>query len=295
MEEKTVKTGAVSIIGRPNSGKSTLINALIGEKVSITSDKPQTTRDKILGVLNEPGVQISFYDTPGLHSPKNELGKFMMRSVSSALESEIIIYLIDAEKNLDLQDQNNIQKYISEGKKVIICVNKIDRVAREKVGEILTGISKIDGFSAAVPISALRGKNLDALKDELKKLLTEGEKKFPDELYTDRNMRYMAAEIIREKTLRLLDKEVPFGIGVVINSYEEKRNATSISADILCGKESHKPIILGKGGETIKRIATYAREDIEKIIGSKVFLTVFVKVREDWKDDKAILDELGYL
>ncbi|MDD3946796.1 MAG: GTPase Era, partial [Clostridia bacterium] len=199
-------TGFIAILGRPNAGKSTLINTLVGEKVSIVSWKPQTTRNKILGVRNEDNYQFIFVDTPGLHAPKNALGQFMMRSVTSALESvDAVIYLVDGEKGLSREDKANICRYIEEGgKKVVVAVNKIDHITRERVGEILTGISELQGLAAVVPISALRGKNIAPLIAELKKLIGVGEKLFPDEMYTDRSVRFLASEIIREKAFRLL-------------------------------------------------------------------------------------------
>lgn len=289
-------TGYVAILGRPNSGKSTLINTLVGEKVSIVSWKPQTTRNKILGIRNEDNYQFIFIDTPGLHAPKNALGEFMMRSVTAALESvDAIIYVIDGEKGLSREDGANIRRYITAEKQVIAAVNKIDHITRERVGEILTQISDINGLAAVVPISALRSKNIVPLMQELKKLINVGEKLFPDDMYTDRSVRFIAAEIIREKAFRLLDKEVPYGVGVAINEFkEDEKGVTHIDASIIVQKAAHKPIILGKGGEQIKKIATYSRQDIQQMVGTKVFLTLWVKVKEDWRDNASVLSEIGY-
>ncbi|MDR3185387.1 MAG: GTPase Era [Christensenellaceae bacterium] len=296
-ESDIVKTGYVGIIGPPNAGKSTLINALVGEKVSIVSFKPQTTRNSILGIMNTKKSQVMFLDTPGLHMPRNSLGQFMMRSVTSALESiDIILYMIDAEKYTRQDDITNIKRLILErNKKLIVCVNKIDHVTRELVVEILQALNPISGIDAVIPISALKKRNLDALKAQLDKLLHTGPREFDESMYTDRDMRFIVSETIREKTLRLLDKEIPFGIGVIVNKYEARENGIiDIDASIICQKATHKPIILGKGGGMLKQIGTYARQDLEKTNGSKIFLTLFVKIREDWRNDHSILEELGY-
>lgn len=290
------KTAYIAVLGRPNAGKSTLVNTLVGEKVSIVSWKPQTTRNRILGIRNDVDSQLVFIDTPGLHAPRNALGKFMMRSVTSALsEVTAVLYVVDAEKGLSDEDKDNIVRYIGAEKKVVIAVNKLDHVTREKIGEILTALNEIKGYQTVVPISALRGKNIPALVAELKKLATEGDANYPSDEYTDRPMRFMAAEIIREKAFRLLDKEIPYGVGVSINKFEFSEDGVCIiDAEIICQKQAHKPIILGKGGEMIKRIATYARQDLENMTGAKVFITIWVRVKPDWRDDTAVLGELGY-
>lgn len=297
VEKGELKSGFVAVMGRPNAGKSTLVNTIVGEKVAIVSWKPQTTRDKIMGIYNEPNYQIIFLDTPGLHTPKNNLGKYMMKSASSALDGvDCIIYVIDCEKGYNDRDKLNIVAYLNAGNKVIAAVNKVDHVTPEKVFEILTELNKLQNLTAAVPISALRGKNIEPLKGEIKKLLTDHIKYYPEDQYTDKNMRFMAAEIIREKTLRLLDKEVPYGIGVDISEYVylEDKKIIEINADIICEKAAHKPIILGKGGSMIKKIGTYARQDLEQMTGEKIFLTLFVKVKEDWRESESIMKDLGY-
>ena len=295
-EEKESRCGYAVILGRPNAGKSTLINQIIGEKVSIVSWKPQTTRNRIIGILNEDNVQIIFVDTPGIHAPKNELGKFMMHSVKVASEGvDAVIYVVDSEKGLDINDVERIKKNVESGNKVVVAVNKVDHVTKEKVAEILIELNKIDGLVAVVPISALRGKNVDALVKEIIALMPEGEKMYADDQYTDRNMRFMASEIIREKALRLLDKEIPYGIAVSINKYEYRENGIlDIDADVIVQKQQHKPIVLGKKGEMIKRISTYARQDLEEMTGDKIFMTLWVRVKEDWRDDIGLLNNLGY-
>ncbi|MFI3228916.1 MAG: GTPase Era [Bacillota bacterium] len=296
-ESAPVKVGHVALVGRPNAGKSTLINALVGEKVAIVSWKPQTTRNRILGIMNTDDAQVVFVDTPGLHAPQNQLGKFMMRSVTTALaDVDVVIYVVDGEKGVDKTDIENINRYINEAsKKVIVVVNKIDHITAEKVGEILTILGQIQGIIALIPISALREKNITVLKEEVLKLLDYGKKEYEDDMYTDKSMRFMAAELIREKALRLLDKEVPYGIGVAINKYEvNNKGMLIIDADVICQKAAHKPIVLGKGGDMIKRISTYARQDLEAMTECKVFLTLWVRVKDGWRDSMAILDELGY-
>ncbi len=295
-EDLPSKCGYAVILGRPNAGKSTLINQIIGEKVSIVSWKPQTTRNRIIGIYNEKNTQVVFVDTPGIHAPKNELGKFMMHSVKVASEGvDAVIYVIDAEKGLDLSDVERIKKNVNAGNKTVVAVNKVDHVTKEKVAEILIELNKLDGLTAVVPISALRGKNVDALKKEIVALMPLGEKMYDSEQYTDRNMRFMASEIIREKALRLLDKEIPYGIAVSINKYEYRENGIlDIDADIIVQKQQHKPIVLGKKGAMIKKISTYARQDLEEMTGDKIFMTLWVRVKEDWRDDLTLLNNLGY-
>lgn len=295
-KEEPSRCGYAVILGRPNAGKSTLINQIIGEKVSIVSWKPQTTRNRIIGILNDDNLQIIFVDTPGIHAPKNELGKFMMHSVKVASEGvDAVIYVVDSEKGLDVSDVERIKKNVEVGNKVVVAVNKVDHVTKEKVAEILIELNKIDGLTAVVPISALRGKNVEELVKEIRALMPIGEKMYSDDQYTDRNMRFMASEIIREKALRLLDKEIPYGIAVSINKYEYRDNGIlDIDADLIVQKQQHKPIVLGKKGEMIKRISTYARQDLEEMTGDKIFMTLWVRVKEDWRDDLSLLNNLGY-
>ncbi len=295
-KEDTFRSGFVAVMGKPNAGKSTLINTIVGEKVAIVSWKPQTTRNKIIGIYNEKNCQIIFIDTPGLHKPKNHLGEYMMKTASAAMDGvDCVLYVVDCEKGYDEKDKFNIVNYTNAGHKVIVVVNKIDHVTKEAVFSILTELNVLKNITAVVPTSALRGKNIEPLKGEIKKLLTDTIKYYPDEQYTDRNMRFMAAEIIREKALRLLDKEVPYGIGVDIREYKVRESGIlDINADIICEKAAHKPIILGKGGSMIKKIATYSRQDLEAMTGSKIFLTLFVKVKDDWRGSDFIMKELGY-
>lgn len=295
-EDVPFRSGFVAVMGKPNAGKSTLINTIVGEKVAIVSWKPQTTRNKILGVYNEKHCQIIFIDTPGLHKPKNNLGKYMMKTASAALEGvDCVVYVVDCEKGYDEKDKMNIVSYTNAGHKVVVAVNKVDHVTKEAVFSILTRLNELTGLSAVVPISALRNRNIEPLKEEIKKLLTDNIKYYDDDRYTDRNMRFMTSEIIREKALRLLDKEVPYGIGVDVRDYIVRDDGViEINADIICEKPAHKPIILGKGGQMIKKIGTYARQDLEDMTGDKVFLTLFVRVKNDWRDSDLVMKDLGY-
>ena len=290
------RSGVAVILGRPNAGKSTLINAIVGEKVAIVSWKPQTTRNRIIGVYNAPALQIAFADTPGIHKPKNKLGDFMMKSVKNAMEGvDAAIYVVDAEKGFDEEDGARISALTRAGNNTVVAVNKVDRVSKEKVAEILVKLNAIEGIKAVVPVSALKGKNIDVLIEETAKFMPYGPKLYPDDQYTDRNMRFMTSEIVREKALRLLDQEIPYGIAVSVNKYEYRANGIlDIDADVIVQKAAHKPIVLGKGGSMIKRIAEYAREDLEKMTGSKIFLTLWVRVKEDWRDDTVLLNNLGY-
>lgn len=291
------KSGFIAIIGRPNCGKSTLVNTLIGEKVSIVSYKPQTTRNRIMGVLTRDNYQMVFIDTPGLHSPKNKLGSYMRSAVQVATQDiDALIYMVDAEKGLSALDKTNIEQYIQQNQKVIVVLNKIDHITKERAGEILAQLNDIKGFQAVVPLSALTGKNTKALIEEVLKLLKEDYLYFDKDMYTDKSKRFIAAEIVREKALRLLSQEIPHGVGVAIVRFEKRqeKDIVDIDGEIYIEKSQHKPIVLGKNGEMIKKIATYARQDLERLVDGKVFLSLWVKVKKDWRDSQAVLNELGY-
>ena len=292
-----MKSGFITVVGKPNAGKSTLVNALVGEKVAIVSWRPQTTRNKITGIMHGDGYQAIFLDTPGLHTAKNHLGDYMMKSVKSALNDvDAVCYVVHAEKGMDDYDADYIQKSVKSGIKTIVVVNKIDAVAPENVLAVLAGLTEIEGLYAVVPVSAKRGDAVDELRDVIVKMLPEGEEYYPDDVFTDRSVRFMAAEIIREKALKLLDKEIPYGIGVYVNKFETRPDGlvTDVDADIICEKQSHKAIIIGKKGEMLKRIATEARKDIEEMLDGKVYLTLWVRVKEEWRDSDFMLKELGY-
>ncbi|MEG1509390.1 MAG: GTPase Era [Clostridia bacterium] len=280
------KSGFIAIIGKANVGKSTLINFLVGEKVASISARPQTTRNKILGILNGEGYQAVFVDTPGLHKPINSLSNYMMKAVDSALDTvDVVIYLIDVQKRIDEHDFEMINKFIASKTPLIVALNKGDSVPE---------INAIEGIKAIIPISALNGKNVELLKTTAVDLLKEGEVFYPEEIYTDKNLRFMASETIREKALRYLNEEVPHGICVLIDKFEETEKIVNIDATIICEKTAHKPIIIGKNGDMLKKIATASRLELENLIGNKVFLTLWVKVQPDWRDNEFLLQEFGY-
>lgn len=291
-----MKSGFICIAGMPNAGKSTLINALVGEKVAIVSWRPQTTRNKILGVVNTEDAQIVFIDTPGIHRARNKLGEYMMQSVASGLKDvDGVLYVVDAAKGIRKEDEEFLSLRPSS-LPVVVALNKEDAVTRDTLFAVLEKLNSYKDIRAVVPVSAKKAENLAPLTEEIEKFLPEGEAMYPDDMYTDRTMRFMAAEIIREKALYLLDKEVPYGIGVHINKFELRENKPiyDVDADVVCEKQSHKAIVIGKGGATLKKISTAARQDIEELTGCKVFLTLYVRVKNEWRDSDYLMRELGY-
>ncbi len=295
-----MKSGFVAILGKPNAGKSTLINALVGEKVSIVSWRPQTTRNKITGIANgvhnDERYQIVFLDTPGINHQKDALSKYMIQSVQSAsVGVDCILYVIDGERKISDEDFRYIENYKKQTKKLIVVLNKMDSADHEQFVKNLCELNPIENVSI-VPISAEKHDNLEPLLDEILGALSEGQEFYPEDMYTDKPMRFMVAEIIREKALKFLQQEIPHGIGVDVVKYEvrEEDGLITIHADIITDRENHKAIIIGKNGETLKRIAIAARLEIEKLADSQVFLKLWVKVKPDWKQDINILNLLGY-
>jgi len=290
------KSGFICIAGLANAGKSTLTNTLVGEKVSIVSWRPQTTRNKLIGIVNGEDYQMVLVDTPGIHKARNRLGEYMMQAVASGLKDvDGVVYVIDASRGLMKEDYGFLEKN-AEKAPIIVALNKQDAVTRETLFQCLEKLNGIKGIKSVVPISAKRGDNVDELKSELLELLPLGCPMYPQDEYTEQSMRFMATEIIREKALYLLDKEVPYGIGVFINKFEQRENADicDIDADIVCEKQSHKSIVIGKGGEMLKKIATQARADLEKLVGCKVFLSLYVRVKDEWRESDFVMRELGY-
>ena len=290
------KSGFVSIIGKANVGKSTLLNALVGEQVAIVSWRPQTTRDKIIGIMNGDNYQAVFVDTPGIHKAKNELSKFMMKNVESALDGvDIVIYVLNGEKSIDENDMKIINQYAASSTPFIVVINKMDVADREKVLGMIDKLKDIEGIDSIVPISAMKGKKLDILKERIEVNLKEGVQFYPEDMITDKSVRFMVAEIIREKAMKFLGEEVPYGVAVSINLFKERDDSLiDIDADIICEKSAHKPIIIGKGGAMLKKIGSSARVDIEKLLDCKVFLNLWVRVKADWRDSELMLNELGY-
>ncbi len=292
------KSGFVTIIGRPNTGKSTLLNLLTGEKIAIMSDKPQTTRHAIRTIVGTDAYQAVFVDTPGMHKPRNRLGEYMMTSALNALQDvEAVIWMVEAtDPKPGPGDMHILELLIKSGKPIILLINKIDRIGREALLPIMEAYSRLHPFAAIIPVCALRKETRDHVMREVEKLLPEGERYFPEDTLTDQPERVLVQEMIREKILQLMSDEVPHGTGVEVFSYKvnPNNNVLEIDANIYCEKDSHKGILIGKGGSMLKRIGSLARADIEKLVDRKVYLRVWVKVREDWRDNDNVLNELGY-
>ncbi len=290
------KSGFAAIVGRPNVGKSTLTNAFIGEKAAIVSNKPQTTRSNLAAIDNGENYQIVFVDTPGMHNPRTKLGEYM-NSVAGATLSDVDVAILVVEAGREVYDleKNIIKNAAAKDIPLILAINKADTVDKETILPQISAFCEEGEFSAIVPISALKKDGVDALRDEILKHFDEGEPFYPTDIYADSTLREMCGEIIREKILRLLDREVPHGTAVEIEKMDEGDDLTKITAVIYCEKSSHKPIIIGKKGEAIKRIGSYARKDIEKLLDTQVFLELWVKVREDWRNKGTALKELGFI
>ena len=292
---KKFKSGFVAIIGMANVGKSTLLNALAGQKIAIVSDKPQTTRNRILAIYNDKEHQIIFTDTPGVHKPHNKLGEFMAKSVSEAINDvDIAVFVADATKKITDAERNVIEEIEKSGADKMLVINKTDLVKKEELLPIIADYSSLGDFTAIVPMSARTGDGVDILLDELKRALPEGPKFYDDEIITDQQEKQIAAEIIREKLLWFLDKEVPHGIAVEIEKMQELPEITRIYAVIYCEKASHKGIIIGKNGEMLKKIATRARGDIEKMLDKKVYLELWVRVKNDWRNSEKMIKNFGF-
>lgn len=289
------KTAFIAIVGRPNVGKSTLMNALLGEKIAIVSSKPQTTRNRIMGILTEGENQFVFLDTPGIHKAKTKLGNYMMKSVRSSLgTADAVILIADAGRAPGEIERNICEKVKQDGTPAMLVLNKIDLYDRAQVAETIAQYAALYDFDSFVPVSALKEKNLKDVMQEAEKFLYEGEWFFEEDMITDQPEKQIAAEIIREKMLRTLNKEIPHGSAVVIEEFKEEADLLSIRAEIYCEKESHKGIIVGKGGEMLKRIGSYAREDLEDFFGMKVYLNLWVKVKENWRDSDFNLNHFGF-
>ena len=285
----------MAIVGRPNVGKSTLLNAILGEKVAIVSSKPQTTRNRIIGIHTVEEKQYVFLDTPGIFKPRNSLGNYMVKTANSTMnDADAVILVIDAGKPIsDIEE--TVIKYIKQsGLSSILVLNKCDLYRREQIAETIALYASKHEFDAVVPISAKNGKGVDEVLYECDQFLSESDFFFPEDIVTDQSERQVAAEVIREKLLRTLDKEVPHGIAVVIEEFKDEGSLISIRAEIYCEKASHKGIIVGKKGEELKRVGSYARSDLETIFGTKVYLNLWVKVKENWRDSQRGITDFGY-
>ncbi len=289
-----MKTGFIAIVGRTNVGKSTLLNAILGEKISIVSDKPQTTRSRIAGIYNRDGVQAVFLDTPGLHAPKNKLGQAMLQAAWESLAEADLILLTAECRRPGEEERQLIGRITLSGIPCILVLTKIDKIEKNKILEVIDQYAHLHSFAAVVPLCAPRQDGVDLLMDEILSRLPESDTLFySTESATDRSERYLASELVREKLLRNLREEVPHGTAVETVLFEDgpEGGVTRIFVNIICERESHKGIIIGRQGQTLKRIATQAREEIEELLGRKVFLECRVKVREGWRDDERLIGE----
>ncbi len=299
--EEHLKSGFVTIIGRPNVGKSTLMNHLIGQKIAITSNKPQTTRNRIQTVYTDmERGQIVFVDTPGIHQAKNKLGEYMVNVAEGTLKDvDVILWLVEPGSYIGAGEQHIIEQLQKTKLPVILIINKVDMVEKEKILEYIDTYRKVYDFAEIIPASALRGHNLDDVIDTIFKYLPYGPLFFDEDMVTDQPQRQIVAEIIREKSLHALDEEVPHGIAVTIERMKKRRSASKerimdIDATVICERESHKGIIIGKGGEMLKKIGSNARFEIERLLECKVNLKLWVKVKKDWRDSDYLIKNFGY-
>lgn len=290
------KSGFIAIIGRSNVGKSTLMNEIIGDKVAIVSDRPQTTRNQIKGIFTTKDYQMVFIDTPGLHLPKTKLGKYMVQAVTDSLEEvDAVIVVIDASEYIGAGDMSAIAKLEQVSTPAILVLNKIDKIEKAELLKIIDRFKDNKKISNIIPISALTGDGIEELVDVLAGFLPEGPKFFPDDMITDRPEMFIVREIIREKALQNIREEIPHGVGIEILKIEQVRdNLMEIHANIVCEKQSHKPIIIGKRGSMIKKLGTEARKDIEKLFASKVNLQLWVRIKPMWRDNISLMKDYGY-
>ncbi len=289
------KTGFISIVGRPNVGKSTLLNSILGEKIAIVSNKPQTTRTRIAGIETRGENQFVFLDTPGIFKPQNSLGDFMVKVANTTMqESDAVILVADAGYRPGDVESKIIAYLKQSGTPAVLALNKVDLYRREQIAKTISEYAALFDFHAVVPISAKKGKAVNEILEECSALLREADWFYEEDMITDQPQRQMAAEMIREKILRTLDKEIPHGIAVVIEEYREEETLVRIRAEIFCEKASHKGILVGKNGETLKRIGSYAREDLEHLTEKQVYLNLWVKVKENWRDSQRGILDFGY-
>lgn len=289
------KSGFVALIGRPNVGKSTLMNKLIGQKIAITSHKPQTTRNKIRTVYTDERGQIVFMDTPGIHKAKNKLGDYMVSVAEHTLKDvDLVLWLIEPTENIGAGDRHIMEQLKGIKTPVILCINKIDTLTPDKILPVIASYSSEMEFAEVIPISAMKGSGCDDLTETIYKYLPEGTPFYDEDTVTDQPMRQITAEIVREKILRSLTDEIPHGVAVTIEKMEFKKTIVNVEATIICEKESHKGIIIGKQGAMLKKIGTMARKDIEDMVERQVNLKLWVKVKKDWRDSDMLLKNFGY-
>jgi len=289
------KSGFIAIVGRPNAGKSTILNRLVGAKIAITTAKPQTTRNQILGILNGENYQMVFVDTPGLHRSKTRLGDFMNHAAIGAISSvDAALLMADATRGFGAPEERIIEELSAKNIPAVLGLNKIDRIGREALLPQIAAFSEKFNFSSIVPLSAKTGDGAEILLDELQKFLIEGPMYYPEDMITNKTEREIMAEFIREKLLSYLDQEIPHGTAVEVVEMKDEKKICRISADIVCEKASHKSIIIGRGGAMLKRVGTAAREEAEAFFGKKIFLQLFVKVKDDWRNSNFMLKNLGF-
>lgn len=294
---KKFHSGFVSLIGRPNVGKSTLMNLLIGEKISIISSKPQTTRNKIQSILTTDNMQVIFVDTPGIHKAKSKLGDYMVKSAETSLNDvDIVLYLVEPYEKIKESDKAILERLQKVETPVFLVINKIDTIEKPELLKVIESYSKEYNFAEIIPLSALKGKNQETLLENIEKYLPEGPKYFPEDMITDQPEKQIVSEIIREKALYLLQDEIPHGIAVEITSMKHRKDKDimDIDAIIYCERDSHKGIIIGKQGSMLKKIGSNARRDIQRFLGSQINLQIWIKVKKDWRDSDFLLKNFGY-
>ncbi len=294
-DERKFKSGFISIIGRPNVGKSTLLNALLGEKIAIISDKPQTTRNKILGIVNTPAAQMVFMDTPGIHKPMHRMNEIMVKTALTTYnEVDVILLLVEATEAPGGGDRFIIETLSKVKTPVFLLINKVDLIKKEALLPLIQEYSKLYEFAEIIPISALKN-DLAGLIEAILKRLPEGPQYFPDDQLTDQPERFIVSEIVREKIFELTKEEIPYSTAVMIEEMKEEPDITRIHAVILVERDSQKGILIGKGGGMLKQIGTLARQDAEKLLGTKIFLKLYVKVKKNWREDERMLRSIGIL
>ena len=289
------KSGYVAVVGRPNAGKSTLVNRLVGEKVAIVTPRPQTTRNRVQGIVNRPNAQVVLIDTPGLHRPESALGRQMMGEVDAAMDAvDIVALLLDASEKFGQGDRRSVERALRFDGTRFLLLNKIDRIPRVELLTQIDAVSKMGSFNEIIPISALKGDGVDLVLRKFIEYLPTGEPQFPVDQYTDQPERFLAAEIVREKAIEATSQEVPHAVAVLVDSFEEAEKLIRIRATIYVDREGQKGILIGKSGSTLKKIGTAARKELETILGTKIFLELYVKVLKNWRENPQIVRQLDW-
>ena len=290
-----MRSGFVSLIGRPNVGKSTLLNTLINQKIAITSNKPQTTRNIIQGIYNEEGYQIVFVDTPGIHKPLNKLGKVLNKEAQSLTKDvDVVLFVVDAKDGIGTGDKKIIESLKGTDSPVILVLNKIDKMTEPELIKAINDYKDLYDFAEIVPISALQNNNVYVLLNVIKKYVTDNMRYFDDDMITSSSLNFMVSEFVREKIFRMTEEEIPHSITCITSKYEEKKDIVNITVDIIVDRDSIKKIVIGKQGSLLKAVGTEARKDIQELIGKKVYLELYVKTIKNWRDKERYLNELGF-